>query len=65
MLIYPNLLKRGNLGNLKSEAGSSRKFSIHMWQNACVNNVRHAMVCDVHFSFSETLTLLNGFCAYT
>ena len=43
---------------------------MYMWQNACVNTVRHAMVCNVYFPFSKTITLLifitllKGLCAY-
>ena len=35
----------------------------HVQQDAHVNNIRHATMCDVYFSFSATL--LKGLCAYT
>ena len=38
-------------------AGPFMRFSIHVWQNAHVNNIRHAMACDLYFSFSKILQL--------
>ena len=35
--------------------GSSRRFSTHVWQNARVNNIRRATMCDVYFPFTKTL----------
>ena len=35
-----------------------------MWQNACVNTVKRAMVCDVYFSFSKTLLHYEMVCAH-
>ena len=35
----------------------------HVLQAAHINNIRHAAMCDVYFSFSATL--LKGLCAYT
>ena len=32
-----------------------KRFFTYMWQNAHVNNVRCAMVCNVCFSFSKLL----------
>ena len=43
-------------------------FNMHVrWQDACVNTVKHVLVCDVYFSFSKIykITLLKGLCAYT
>ena len=39
----------------KDDPGPFRRFSMHVWQNACTNTVRRAMVCDVHFPFSKML----------
>ena len=36
-----------------SLAGPFRRFSMHMWQNACANTVRRVMVCEVYFPFSK------------
>ena len=36
-------------------SGPFRGFSMRVWQNACVNTVRHAVVCDVFFPFSKIL----------
>ena len=38
-------------------AGSFRRFPTRVWQNARVNNVRRAMVCDVYFPFPQILWL--------
>ena len=36
-----------------------------VWQNARVNTVKRAMVCDVYFPFFlNFITLLKGLCAY-
>ena len=32
-------------------AGSFRRFSMHVWQNACANTVRRVMLWDVYFPF--------------
>ena len=32
-------------------SGPSRRFSMRMWQNTCINTVRCVMVCDVYFSY--------------
>ena len=40
---------------LYKNPGPFRKFSTRMWQNACANTVRRAMVCDVYFPFSKFL----------
>ena len=36
-------------------SGPFRKFSAHVWQNACTNTVRHEMVCKVYFPFPKIL----------
>ena len=36
-------------------AGPFRRFSMCVWQNACVNTIRRVMVCDVYFTFSKIL----------
>ena len=36
-------------------SGHFRQFSTPVWQNACVNAVRCAMVCDVYFPFPKIL----------
>ena len=40
------------------------RFSTRVWQNARVNTVRRALVCDVYFPFSKTITLIKGLCVY-
>ena len=35
--------------------GPFRGFLTHMWQNAYASTVRHVMVCDVYFLFTEIL----------
>ena len=45
--------------------GPFRRFWTNMWQNECVYTVRHAMVCNVYFTFPNFTTLLKGLCAYT
>ena len=35
-----------------------RRFSTRVWQNPCVNTVRHAIVCNVYFSFSKIFLIL-------
>ena len=39
----------------KGMADPFRRFSTCVWQNACVNAVGRAMVCEVYFPFSKTL----------
>ena len=46
------------LENLETDSGSSglfRRFPTHIWQNARLNIVRRAMVCDVYFPFPKIL----------
>ena len=43
------------LENFTNYSGHFRRFSTHIWQNACANTVRHALVCDVYFPFSKIL----------
>ena len=37
--------------------GPFRRFSTLVWQNACKNTVRCAMVCDVYFPLPKILQL--------
>ena len=37
--------------------GSFRRFSTRVWQNADVNTIKRAMVCDVYFPFPKILEL--------
>ena len=39
----------------KDDPGAFKRFPMHVWQNACTNTVRSAMVHDVHFPFSKML----------
>ena len=43
------------LDHTLTNAGSFRRFSICVWQNACINTVRRAMVCNVYFPFCQIL----------
>ena len=43
------------LHSISEEPGPFRRFSTHVWQNACANTVMRAMVCDVYFPFSKIL----------
>ena len=36
----------------------TRHFQTCVWQNACINNFRCAMVCDMSFSFSKGIVLI-------
>ena len=38
-------------------AGPLERFSMRVWQNARVNNVRRAIMCDVYFPFLKILEL--------
>ena len=54
--------------NTMSISNRIQIFNMHVtWQDACVNTVKHALVCDVYFTFSKIykITLLKGLCAYT
>ena len=62
------------LESFYTTTGNFRRFSTRVWQNACVNTVRRAMVYYVYFikgilskDFIKgiLLTLLKGLCAYT
>ena len=33
---------------------------MRVWQNACANTVRRAMVCDVHFPFLKCYNFIKG-----
>ena len=41
--------------NSDINTGPFRRFSTLVWQNACANTVRRAMVCDAYVPFSKTL----------
>ena len=38
-----------------NKSGPFGRFSTRVWQKACVNTVRHEMVCDVYFPFPKVL----------
>ena len=40
-----------------SQSGPFRRFLMRVWQNACVDTARCAMVCDVYFPFSKIVQL--------
>ena len=44
-----------NYDSSDKNAGPFRRFPTYVWQNAHVNIVRHAMVCDVYFPFPKIL----------
>ena len=46
----------------EGQSGPFRKYGTRVWQNAQITKVWCALVCDVCFSFSETL--LKALCAY-
>ena len=41
-------------------AGPFRRFSTSMWQNACANTVRSAMVCNIYFPFLKFYNFIKG-----
>ena len=47
-------------GYLQHGPGPIRRFSMHMWRNAHINNVRRAMVCDMSFSFLKFYNFIKG-----
>ena len=55
VFIWNPLLKFAKLAPLHNITGPFRRFPTPVWQNVCVNTSRHAMVCDVYFSFSKIL----------
>ena len=55
-----NNAKDLSIGGHRSSDNSGqifKRFSTPMWQSACVDTVRGAMVCDVYFPFSKNLNL--------
>ena len=46
-----------NVHFLQNLAGPFRRFPTRVWQNALINIVRRAMVCDVYFPFPKILQL--------
>ena len=53
-----------NLIKTKHDTGTFRWFSTDMWQNAHINTIRHATMCDLYFSFSKILQFYSRDCVH-